>query len=138
VLGEPFDLEAGASRTMHLRIRFENTPATKPHPALYYLYAGPAGNVDAQGSLNGDLVIRPGQIAPTKQPAPTPTRSTAPTPRTTAPATHPAATATAPTAAPASLPDTGPAIWPLAGGIALLLGGGGALVAARRRHGARR
>jgi len=137
-LGEPFDLEANASRTLHLRIRLDESPATKPQPALYYLYAGPAGKLDAQGSINGNLLIRPRQISATESAGPTPTHSAGPTPRPTAPATHPAATTGPTVAAPDGLPDTGTAIWPLAGGIALLLGGIGALVAVRRRQPARR
>jgi LPXTG-motif cell wall-anchored protein len=137
-LAAPFDLEAGASRTLHLRIRLVDSPATKPHPASYSLYAGPAGNVDAEGSLSGEFLIRPRQLSLTDSPGPTPTRSTASTPPTTPPAADQPASTTPPTAAPAILPNTGPAVWPLAGGIALLLSGIGALVAARRRHLARR
>ena len=142
-LAEPFDLKPGATRTLHLRIRLADSPATKPHPASYWLDAGPAGNVDALGSLSGAFLIRPHQI-PTRSPDPTPTPSTEPAPTTMAPAPHPTATqppatATPPLAAPASLPDTGAPIWPLAGGIALLLGGtAAALLAARRRHPSRR
>ena len=133
-LAGPFDLEAGASRTLHLRIRLADSSATKPHPARYFLSAGPAGNADAQGSLDGNFLLRPRQVAdpgPTSPPAPT--HSTGPTPDATAPASLP------PAIEPASLHDTGPATWPLAGAIALLLGGIGALVvAARRWHLARR
>ncbi|MFL6127462.1 MAG: hypothetical protein ACJ73E_00155 [Mycobacteriales bacterium] len=141
-LAEPFDLEANATRTLHLRIRLADSPATRPHPASYWLDAGPAGNVDALDSLSGSFLIQPRQISPTLWPDRTPT--TEPAPPTAAPAPHPTATqppapTTSPVAAPASLPDTGPPTWPLAGGIALLLGGtAAAVLAARRRHPARR
>jgi hypothetical protein len=137
-LAEPFDLEAGATRTLHLRIRLADAPATKPHPALYYLGAGPVGNVDALGSLSGEILIRPGQITPSPSPDPTPTRSTEAAPPTTAAAAPPTESTTPPMAAPASLPDTGTPIWPLVGGIALLLGGAAAaLLAVRLRRRAR-
>jgi hypothetical protein len=140
-LAEPFDLAAGATRTLHLHIRLADSPATKPHPATYSLDASPAGNVDALGSLSGAFLIRPRQLSPTRSPEPTPT--TEPAPTTTAPAppptaTQPPATDTPPLAAPARLPDTGPPIWPLAGGIALLLGGTATALLARRRHLSRR
>jgi LPXTG-motif cell wall-anchored protein len=137
-LGEPFDLEAGGSRTLHLRIRLADSPATIPHPAQYYLGAGPAGNPDALSILSENFLIRPRQnsgTGPAGRPAPT--HGDGPASAATAPAAHPAAP-TPPAAAPASLPHTGAPIWPLAGGIALLLGGTGALVAARRRHMGRR
>jgi LPXTG-motif cell wall-anchored protein len=137
-LGEPFDLEAGGSRTLHLRIRLADSPATIPHPAQYYLGAGPAGNPDALSILSENFLIRPRQnsgTGPAGRPAPT--HGDGPASAATAAAAYPAAP-TPPAAAPASLPHTGPPIWPLAGGIALLLGGTGALVAARRRHMGRR
>jgi len=137
-LAGPFDLEAGATRRLHLRIRLVGSPATKPHPALYYLDAGPVGNIDALGRLSGEFRIQPGQISPSPSPDPTPTRSTEAAPPTTAPAAPPTESTTPPRAAPASLPDTGTPIWPLAGGIALLLGGAAAaLLATRLRHRAR-
>ena len=132
----PFDLAAGATRTLHLRIRLADSPATKPHPASYFLDAGPAGNVDAQGSLSGSFLIQPRQSA-TNPPAPVPPPTTTQAPQPTG--TQPPATPTPPLAAPANLPDTGRSIWPLAASIALVLGGtaalGGtvALLAARRR-----
>ena len=132
----PLDLAAGATRTLHLRIRLADSPATKPHPASYFLDAGPAGNVDAQGSLSGSFLIQPRQSA-TNPPAPVPPPTTTQAPQPTG--TQPPATPTPPLAAPANLPDTGRSIWPLAASIALVLGGtaalGGtvALLAARRR-----
>jgi hypothetical protein len=138
-LGEPFDLEAGASRTLHLRIRLADSPATMPHPAQYSLHAGPVRNPDAQGGVSGNLLIRPRPVTDSGPGGrPTPTHSDRPAPPATAPARHPAAPTTPPAAAPASLPHMGPAIWPLAVGIALLLGGTGALAAARRQHLSRR
>lgn len=142
-LAEPFDLAAGGTRTLHLRIRLADSPATKPHPASYWLDAGPAGNVDALGSVSGSFLIRPHQLSSTRLPEPAPIRTSEPAPATTAPAPHPTATqpatAAPPLAAPAGLPDTGAPIWPLAAGITLLLGGtAAALLAARRRHLGRR
>jgi hypothetical protein len=141
-LAGPFDLAAGAARTLHLRIRLADSPATEPHPASYRLDAGPAGDLDAQGSLTGSFLVRPHRLVPTRSPESTPT--TEPAPRPTTPAPHPTATqpptsATPPVAAPAGLPGTGAPIWPLAAGITLLLGGtAAALLAARRRHPGRR
>jgi hypothetical protein len=136
-LAAPFDLAAGAARTLHLRIRLADSPATKPHPASYFLDAGPVGDVDAQGSLSGSFLIQPRQSA-TNPPAPAPPPTTTQAPQPTE--TQPPATSTPPLAAPANLPDTGRSIWPLAASIALVLGGtavlGGitALLAARRRQ----
>jgi len=130
-LAAPFDLAAGATRTLHLRIRLADSPATKPHPASYFLDAGPAGDLDAQGSLNGSFLIQPRQSATdAPEPALPPATTQAPQPT----ATQPPATSTPPLAAPANLPDAGPSIWPLAASIALVLGGTAALLAARRRH----
>jgi LPXTG cell wall anchor motif len=135
-LAAPFELAAGASRTLHLRIRLADSPATKPHPASYFLNAGPAGDVDAQGSLSGSFLIQPRQSA-TNPPAPAPPPTTTQAPQPTE--TQPPATPTPPLAAPANLPNTGTSTWPLAASIALVLGGtaavgGAALLGARRRH----
>jgi hypothetical protein len=140
-LTTPFDLAAGATRTLHLRIRLADSPATKPHPASYSLYAGPAGDIDAQGSLSGSFLIQPRQSA-THSPAPTGTQAAPPT-TTQAPQpteTQPPATSTPQLGAAANRPDTGPSIWLLAASIAAVvggtaaLGGAAALLAARLRR----
>ena len=135
-LGEPFDLRAGASRTLHLRVRIAESPATAPLVAHYWVSAGVRGNADAAASVDGDVAIRPRHLA-SRTPPTTPARATDPA---VAPDSRPAAPAPVvtdpPTVAdPASLPDTGPAIWPLAAGGALLVAGGATLLAVRRRRG---
>ena len=146
-LGEPFDLRPGASRTVHLRIRLESSPATKPLHASYSVSAAPAGNADAYGTVGGELLIRPrlvpapgptGGPKPTGRPTPTgsskPTDGAWPVAPTTDPPPQPPAAALPPAAAPPGLPHTGAPVWPLAGvGAVVLLGGAGALVASRRR-----
>ena len=141
-LAAPFDLAAGATRTLQLRIPLTDSPATKPHPASYFLDAGPAGDIDAQGSLSGLFLIQPRQISATH--SPTPTRNEAAPPTTTqAPhptETQPPATSTPQLSAPANRSDTGRSIWPLAASIVAVVGGtaalGGAatLLAARLRR----
>jgi hypothetical protein len=127
-LAAPIDLAAGASRTLHLRIRLADSPATKPHPGTYFLTAGPAGDVDAQGSLSGSFLIQPRQSAihspaPTHTEAAPPTATQAPQP----PEAQSRATSTPQLGAPANLSDTGRSIWPWAASIALVLGGTAAL-----------
>jgi len=140
-LAAPFDLAAGATRTLHVRIRLADSPATKPHPASYFLHAGPAGDVDAQGSFSGSFLIQPRQPG-TNPPAPAPPSTTTRAPQSTE--TQPPATSAPPLAAPANLPDTSRPIWPLAASIALVLGGTAALggtaglLAHRRQHRGRR
>jgi hypothetical protein len=141
-LAAPFDLAAGATRTLHLRIRLADSPATKPHPASYFLDAGPAGDIDAQGSLSGSFLIQPRQISATHSPAPARNEAApAGAAQASQPTeTQPPATSTPQLGAPANRSDTGRSIWPLAASIAAVvggtaaLGGAAALLAARLRR----
>lgn len=137
------DLAPGASHVLRLRMRIADSPATTPHPALYYVTAHEAGTArpdgpDTSGTLEGSFSIRPHRTAPTRPatqpedrtttdaPAPVPTPSADPTAGTDAPA--PAAT---------RLADSGTSAWPLLGGLTLGLAGLGALgtlLAIRRRR----
>ncbi len=139
-LGGPFDLRAGASRTLHLRIRLADSPATKPLAADYYLDATPAGHIDAQGSHSGRFLIQPRQTSTAGQGGMKPTTTAkpatagGPTASPTTPTGRPEASTGLPVDAASRLPDTGRPIWPLAGGAALLLGGVAALLYTRRRR----
>jgi hypothetical protein len=138
--GPPFDLAAGASRTLHLRIRLAATPGTQTLIAHYWASTAVPRNGDAYASVDGTLLVRPRQVVPTTSAAPVPPESPtgvdpspAPTTQPTVPA--PSATAAPPGAtAPAGLPDTGPPLWPLAAGITLVVAGGPAALLARRRR----
>jgi hypothetical protein len=138
--GPPFDLAAGASHSLHLRIRLAASPATRTLIGHYWVSAGVPRNIDAQTSVDGTLLVRPRQIVPTTAAAPVPPESPPSVAPSTAPTTQPAVPASvataAPraTAAPAGLPDTDLALWPLAAGITLVVAtGAAALVALRRR-----
>jgi hypothetical protein len=137
--GPPFDLAAGASRTLHLRIRLAASPGTQTLIAHYWASAAVPRNGDAYASVGGTLLVRPRQVVPTTSAAPTQPDSPTGVDTSTAPTTQPAAAAPSSTpappaaTAPAGLPDTGPAIWPLAAGIALVVAGGAAALIARRR-----
>jgi hypothetical protein len=110
-LGGPFDLQAGAGRTLHLRIRLADLPATKPLPADYYLDATPAGNIDAQGSLSGRFLIQPRQPPTAGQGSAKPTTTTkaaavgGPTASPTAPTSQPDVSTGMPVDAASRLPD---------------------------------
>jgi hypothetical protein len=132
-LSRPFELAAGESRTLRLRIGLADSAATAPHPAHYWVSAVESRNVDSLVEVAGDLLIRPHRLvgaAPTPQPV-VPAASAAP-------ANRPVPTASAEPAAtqPVALPDSGPPIWPFALGSVLLVTAGTALTeAVRRRRG---
>jgi hypothetical protein len=134
-LGQPFDLAPGASRTLHLRIRITDSPATKLLLARWWMSAAVRGNPDASGSLTGDILIRPRLVVP-RTPAVPPTSRPTAVPAPPASTAAPSATAAPPVvAAPVGLAETGPAIWPLVGvGGALLIAGGATLLAVRQRR----
>jgi hypothetical protein len=140
-VGPPFDLAAGASRTLHLRIRLAATPGTQTLIAHYWASAAVPRNGGADASVDGTLLVRPRQIVPTTSAAPVPPESPTGVDPSPAPATQPAVPTPSATPAPppgatrpAGLPDTGPPLWPLAAGIILVVAGGAAALVARRRR----
>jgi hypothetical protein len=140
------DLAPGASQVLRLRLRIADSPATTPHPALYYATARETGarpdGPDTSGHLEGSFLIRPHRIAPRQPPTqPATQQKTRPTTEAPTPVPTPSADPTAGTDAPAPaatrLADTGTSAWPLVGGLTLGLGGLGALailLALRRRR----
>jgi hypothetical protein len=139
-LGAGFDLPAGASRILHLRIRLADSPATLPHPVHYWLSATVAGEPESEATVSGDFVIRP-HLMPSPAPtvhvadAPRPAPSSSAVPTSAPTADPPASAEPSLNAEPASLPDTGWPIWPLAViGTLLLAAGGATLVAVRHRR----
>ena len=151
-LTAPLHLAPGASHLLRLRIRIADSPATTPHPVLYFVSAHETGiahpdSPDTSGHLEGSLLILPHRITPTQPPKTQPTKTqptkTQPTTEAPAPVPTPDADPTAgtgapaPAAAPTRLADTGAPAWPLVGGLTLGLGGLGALatlLALRRRR----
>jgi hypothetical protein len=143
------DLAPGASQFLRLRLRIADSPATTPHPALYYVTAHETGarpdGPDTSGHVDGSFLIRPHRTTPAGPPSqPSTQPATQPKTRPTTEAPAPVPTPSGPTAgtdapAPAAtrLADTGPSAWPLVAGLTLGLCGLGALatlLALRRRR----